>query len=216
MKFDVLSITHAVSMEQLNFVACLYDSGIPLFKQQRLEREDVPIIIVGGANSGTTAPLHGEIELLGKKYSCFIDGVVYGDGEEAAKQLIECVKEGKLKGLTKREMLRSFHGKVEGWYEPDLYDHEYDGKGKIVSIKPNVDYAEFPVNRATVIEHPFHSYTSLTGSAPSFFAVSLSSSANCSPITTSDNSLFSTALTSRSIKSSPFIFSISLISTVFS
>lgn len=150
-KFDVLSISHAVSMEQLNFVPLLHDSGIPIFKQQRMLREDIPIIIVGGANSGTTAPLNGEWKAPdGTVYSGFIDAVIYGDGEEAAKQFIEVVREGKLAGLTKPEILANCHGRVEGFYEPDKYIHAYDNDGLIESIKPISDKYEFPVKRATV------------------------------------------------------------------
>lgn len=151
LKFDVMSISHAVSMEQLNFVPLLADSGIPIFKQQRMEREDVPLIIMGGANSGTSAPLNGEYTTKdGRKLSCFIDAVIYGDGEEAAKLFMEVVREGKQKGWSKTEILRACHGRVPGFYEPDLYEHEYDGKGTITKISKKVDYAEFPVKRATV------------------------------------------------------------------
>ena len=147
-RFDVISISHPVSMEQLNVVPCLHDSGIPLFKSQRMEREDIPIIILGGANSGTTAPLSGEI--LGHAH--MVDAVIYGDGEEAAKYLIEVVREGKRQGWDKRRILYECHGRVPGFYEPDCYTHEYDGKGKITQIKHTEgrEYAELPVRRATV------------------------------------------------------------------
>lgn len=150
-KFDVLSISHAVSMEQLNFVALLHDSGIPIFKQQRMERPDIPIIICGGANGGTTAPLAGDyVASDGRTYSCFIDAAIYGDGEEAAKQFIEIVQLGKEKGWSKLEVLAYCHGRVDGFYEPDRYVHEYDGKGILKSIRPSGPQYEFPVNRATV------------------------------------------------------------------
>lgn len=145
-KFDILSITHAISMEQLNFVPLLHDSGIPLFKDQRMERDDVPFIIVGGMNAGTTAPLGGSW----KGHGPIIDAVIYGDGEETAKLFVEMVREGRKKGLTKREILASCHGVVKGFYEPDLYEHSYDGKGKLVSVKPKREGLEFPVRRATV------------------------------------------------------------------
>lgn len=152
-KFDLLSITHAVSMEQLNFVPLLHDSGIPLFKEQRMEREDIPIVIMGGANSGTPAPLCGSwTDSTGKTWGHLIDAVVYGDGEESMREIIRCIREGKAAGLTKREILRSMHGRVEGFYEPDLYEHIYDGKSRLTAINPLTDYAEFPVKRATVID----------------------------------------------------------------
>jgi len=152
-KFDLLSITHAVSMEQLNFVCLLHDSGIPLFKEQRMERDDIPIIVVGGANSGTTAPLSGPwFDSKGVGHQHFIDAVIYGDGEESAKLLVEVIRDGKQKGLTKREILRNCHGKVPGFYEPDCYEHVYDGKSRITEIKhvPGREYAAFPVTRANV------------------------------------------------------------------
>lgn len=147
-KFDFISITHAVSMEQLNFIPLLYDSGIPIFKDQRMEREDVPLIIVGGMNSGTTAPLCGDW----RGHSCFYDAVIYGDGEVAAKDFVEVVREGKQKGWTKREILRACHGRVAGFYEPDCYEHIYDGKGVLVEIRKREgrDYAALPVRRAIV------------------------------------------------------------------
>lgn len=152
-RFDVLSITHAVSMEQLNFVSLLHDSGIPLFKNQRMEREDIPIIIVGGANSGTTAPLSGEfVDSKGNSYAHFIDAVIYGDGEQAAQEFMRVVQEGKQKGWSKQEILRACHGRVMGFYEPDCYVHEYDGAGSITKIRhaEGREYAQFPVTRANV------------------------------------------------------------------
>lgn len=150
-KFDVISISHAVSMEQLNFVPLLHDSGIPLFKQQRMEREDIPILVCGGANAGTTAPISGEwVDRTGKSWSCFLDCVIYGDGEEAGKQFMEVVREGKANGWTKRQILEACHGRVEGFYEPDKYIHEYDGQGTLLEIRPIDAKYEFPVHRATV------------------------------------------------------------------
>jgi len=150
-RFDVISISHAVCMEQLNFISLLHDSGIPIFKQQRMDDEDIPLIVVGGANSGTIAPLCGPVQLKGKEWSCFIDCLIYGDGEQAAQTFIEIVREGKKKGWTKKQILRECHGKVEGFYEPDKYEHVYDGKSSILEIKKKEEYVQFPVPRATVI-----------------------------------------------------------------
>ena len=152
-RFDVLSITHAVSMEQLNVMACLHDSGIPLFKKQRMEREDIPFLIMGGANAGTTAPLSGSwTDSSGVEHGYLIDAVIYGDGEEAAKQFVEVVREGKQAGWSKLKVLRECHGRVGGFYEPDCYVHEYDGRGKLVEIRrvPGREYVQLPVIRATV------------------------------------------------------------------
>lgn len=151
--FDILSISHPVSMEQLNFIPCLHDSGIPIFKDQRMERDDVPFVILGGANSGTSAPLAGSwTDSEGNHRGFIVDAVIYGDGEEAAKIFADIVREGKQKGWSKKEILRACHGRVPGFYEPDCYEHEFDGKGRLLEIrrKEGCDHAEFPVRRATV------------------------------------------------------------------
>lgn len=154
-RFDIMAISHPVSMEQLNLVSILHDSGIPLFKEQRMEREDVPIILVGGANSGTTEPWHGVWkDSTGKEWSGFVDLVIYGEAEQSLKDLIEVVRQGKKAGFSKREIIKSLHGKVLGLYEPESIAVEYDGKGSISSIKraPGYDYVEFPIRRSTVID----------------------------------------------------------------
>jgi len=149
--FDILLISHAVRMEILNLVPQLYESGVPIFKQQRMERSDIPLIFLGGANSGTTEPINGtHVFADGSEYGYMVDGVVYGDGEISIPVILELLKEGKRKGLTKTEILESMHGKVPGYYEPDKYRVTYDGDGRITEIAPIDEKYEFPVKRATV------------------------------------------------------------------
>jgi radical SAM superfamily enzyme YgiQ (UPF0313 family) len=152
-EFDVLSITHAVSLEQLSFVPLLYDSGIPIFKDQRMDDENIPIIVMGGANAGTPAPLFGDwLDDEGKAHSGFVDCIIYGDGEQMGPKFLERVRAGKEAGLTKREILRGCHGEIDGFYEHECYDHVYkDGKLVEVKRREGYEYAEFPVSRATVI-----------------------------------------------------------------
>lgn len=151
-KFDIISISNAVAIEQLNIVPLLHDSGVPIFKEQRMERADVPFVIAGGANSGTVGLWCGEWKTKdGTAYHNFVDAVIWGDGEVAAKEFCEVVREGKQKGWTKREVLRACHGRVQGFYEPDMYEHSYEN-GRLTDIKrkKGCEYAEFPVKRATV------------------------------------------------------------------
>lgn len=153
-RFDILAISHPVNLEQLNFIPLFYDSGIPLFKQQRMEREDIPLVVLGGANSGTTSPLNGSWKFKdGREMGGLLDAVIYGDGEKAVKILIEVVREGKQKGWSKREILRACHGKVPGFYEPDKYVHTYkDGKIAKIDRAEGADYVEFPVKRSTIAD----------------------------------------------------------------
>jgi radical SAM superfamily enzyme YgiQ (UPF0313 family) len=152
-KFDLICITNPISMEQVNYIPLLHDSGLPIFKDQRMERKDIPLIIMGGMNSATMAPLCGAwTDPEGNVHEHLIDGVVIGDGEVTLKQLIAAVQLAKATGMTKKQVLRSLHGKIHGFYEPDCYVHDYDGRSRITAIKHarGREYAALPVRGAIV------------------------------------------------------------------
>ena len=133
--FDVLGISNSVVLELLNLPKLLYFSGIPLFKNERTSRQDIPLIILGGANAAVTSVLHGPLKQqgLGDNYG-LVDAVIVGEGEYSIKQFLEIVKKGKASGLCKADILRECHGKVDGFYEPDKYEHKY----KLISINPAI------------------------------------------------------------------------------
>ena len=124
--FDVLGISNSFILELLNLPKLLHYSGIPLFKTERMKRPDVPLIILGGASAAVTSVLHGPIREQGFEDNYgLVDAVFIGEGEFAIKQFLEIVKKGKLSGCSKTEILRECHGKVDGFYEPDKYEHRY-------------------------------------------------------------------------------------------
>ncbi|OHC06298.1 MAG: hypothetical protein A3J92_00435, partial [Planctomycetes bacterium RIFOXYC2_FULL_41_27] len=104
----------------------LHFSGIPLFKNERMMRQEIPIVVLGGASAAVTSILHGPIKEqgFGNNYG-LVDAVLIGEGEFSIKQFLEVVKKGKSIGLTKAEILNACHGKVDGFYEPDKYEHRY-------------------------------------------------------------------------------------------
>ena len=124
--FDVLGISNSVVLELLNLPKLLHFSGIPLFKSERMMRQDIPLVILGGASAAVTSVLHGPVkeQEFGGNYG-LVDAVLIGEGEYSIKQFLEVVKKGKSTGLTKAEILRTCHGKVDGFYEPDKYEHRY-------------------------------------------------------------------------------------------
>src|SRR3989339_246663 len=124
--FDVLGISNSVVLELLNLPKLLHFSGIPLFKNERMMRQEIPIVVLGGANAAVTSVLHGPIKEqgFGDNYG-LVDAVLIGEGEFSIKQFLEVVKKGKSSGLTKAEILNACHGKVDGFYEPDKYEHQY-------------------------------------------------------------------------------------------
>lgn len=80
----------------------------------------------GGASSAVTSVLHGPIKEQGfENNHGLVDAVFIGEGEYSIKQFLEIVKKGKAQGLRKTEILNTCHGKVDGFYEPDKYEHRY-------------------------------------------------------------------------------------------
>ncbi|MDR4506956.1 MAG: radical SAM protein [Candidatus Brocadiaceae bacterium] len=175
--FDVLGISNSFVLELLNLPALLLFSGIPLFKKERMLRSDIPLIVLGGANAAVTAVLHGPAEGQGfRGNGGLVDAVILGEGELSVKQFLRIVLEGKLAGMGKTEILRSCHGKVDGFYEPDKYIHRYitlarkqhaelETNGKkagnheqglrentLAEIMPKAPYVAYPVKSAIVYD----------------------------------------------------------------
>lgn len=151
--FDVLGISNSFVLELLNLPKLLHFSGVPLFKSERMMRPDVPLIVLGGASSAVTSVLHGPIKEqgLGNDYG-LVDAVFVGEGEYAIKQFLEIVKKGKSSGLSKTEILHACHGKVDGFYEPDKYEHRYSDEKVLGEITPKESYVPYPVKSATVYD----------------------------------------------------------------
>lgn len=181
--FHVLGISNSFVLELLNLPKLLHLSGIPLFKTERMLRDDVPFVILGGASSGVTSVLHGPPEEQGVDgHYGLVDAVFIGEGEYSIKQFLEMVKRGRSRGWSKKEILKACHGKVDGFYEPDKYEHRYEvsaptgtplpiaaeglplaesegtvgvalnGKSELREITPKEAYVSFPVKSAVVHE----------------------------------------------------------------
>jgi len=163
--FDILGISNSFVLELLNLPKLLLFSGIPLFKTERMKMPDIPLIIIGGANAAVTSVLHGPIN--GQGYGNnhgLVDAVLVGEGEFAIKQFLEIVKKGKASGLNKSDILKECHGKVDGFYEPDKYEHKYKTVVQNLSVRrentedflweitPKVPYVSFPVKSAIVYD----------------------------------------------------------------
>ncbi len=167
-RFDVLGISNSFVLELLNLPKLLYFSGIPLFKNERMMRSDIPFVVLGGASSAVTSVLHGPIEEQGFGNACgLVDAVLLGEGEYSIKQFLEMVKKGKSAGLSKTEILHTCHGKVDGFYEPDKYEHRYGvvvqnpseipleaeiTQDNLAEISPKEPFVSYPVKSATVYD----------------------------------------------------------------
>jgi radical SAM superfamily enzyme YgiQ (UPF0313 family) len=115
--------------------------------------EDEPIVIAGGGQTGCCEPM-----------AAFIDLFVLGEGEEAAVELIQLIRQGKRSGATKREILLEAAKKFEWVYVPVLYTghesrvtgHERrnavveDFENAAVPLRPIVPFVEAVHERVSV------------------------------------------------------------------
>ena len=100
--------------------------------------EDDPLIIAGGSMVNCCEPL-----------AEFIDMLILGDGEEAAVELAQLVKEQKMAGATKEQILQCAAKKFDFVYVPSLYEFEYEG-AKIKSLRSKKSGLPVQFNNAVV------------------------------------------------------------------
>ena len=58
--FDCLAVSLSVPQETVNLAAMLLRSGIPTFRDERLDDASSPLVIAGGASVGAAAALYGD------------------------------------------------------------------------------------------------------------------------------------------------------------
>ena len=108
--FDLIAFSNSIVQEILNLPAFLRTSGIPLEKSKRIERADLPLVILGGANALYTSALWGE--------EPWVDAVFVGESDAAIVRVLEICRDGKRVGLSKREILKKLE-EVPGFFEPE-------------------------------------------------------------------------------------------------
>lgn len=161
-EFDVIMVSHCVTNEGLNWPAILKYSGFPLFKNERMEREDLPLIFMGGANAFCNESLYGGWSLEDKENTCMIDATFVGEGEKILPKLLKVYVDCKKKEMDKKAILKEFHlKKIPGYYEASEYEHVYgkpDWHGKfgkcdyLLEINPKNDWVRPIVKKAKVMD----------------------------------------------------------------
>lgn len=108
-EFDCLGVSLSVPQEQVNLAAMLLRSGIPCDRRERLDDASVPLVIAGGASVGAAAALYGA--------ESGVDGVFVGGEPGAIAALFTRCRDGRLRGLSKREVLDTLRG-LDGFVMP--------------------------------------------------------------------------------------------------
>jgi hypothetical protein len=94
----------------INIPIVLRKSGIPIKKQERLSRNDIPLIILGGANALYTSALSSADPM--------VDGIFVGEDPALIKTLFAIARDSKLAGLSKQDTLEKMES-IQGFYQPD-------------------------------------------------------------------------------------------------
>src|SRR3954468_23313319 len=93
MDFDVIALSNAIVQELVNLPALMERSGLALPPAERLARPDLPLILIGGANSLHTSLLdHSDSP---------VDGIFTGEQIEDVQDLMVICAQGKRLGWSK-------------------------------------------------------------------------------------------------------------------
>ena len=121
--FDVLGFSLQAELNYSNILNMLDLAGLPVWQRDRRERD--PIVLGGGPCTANPEPI-----------ADFFDAFLVGDAEEALPRFLDACREGRERGLSRRDLLASLAA-IEGVYVPSFYDVAYDESGRITSITRN-------------------------------------------------------------------------------
>jgi len=107
--FHLIGFSNSVVQELVNIPVLLKKSGIPISKKERMQREDIPLVILGGANAPWTQILWHE--------DSWVDGIFLGENPECIKEIFSILAQGKKKNLTKGQILEQMSS-VDGFFLP--------------------------------------------------------------------------------------------------
>lgn len=136
-EFDFLGITLQYEMSYTNILQVLDLGHIPLHAADRSEED--PIVIGGGPCAYNPEPL-----------ADFFDMFYIGEGETVYFELMDCYKENKKKGGSRRQFLEQAAG-ITGIYVPAFYGVEYHEDGTIKSFHPNNSHAKETITKQLVV-----------------------------------------------------------------
>ncbi len=97
MDFDVIALSNAIVQELVNLPALMERSGLAVPAQERLQRADLPLILIGGANSLHTSLLDHD--------DSPVDGIFTGEQIEDIQEIMLVCADAKRAGIPKAALL---------------------------------------------------------------------------------------------------------------
>ena len=132
-EFDVIAFSIGYEMAYTTVLDMIDMAGLPVRSAERGAL--LPLVIAGGSSAVNAEPM-----------SPFIDLFIVGEGEEVNNELLTLIREAKLSGWTKRELLVRA-AQIGGIYVPSLYDIDYNENGTVKSISARDGAPEKVVKR---------------------------------------------------------------------
>jgi radical SAM superfamily enzyme YgiQ (UPF0313 family) len=108
--FDVIGFSNSIVQELVNLITFLTRSGLPLGKRERLERAELPLILLGGANALYSSAIWCDDPP--------IDGLFVGEDDATLARLFETLRDGKRAGLSKARLLAALE-ELPGFLQPE-------------------------------------------------------------------------------------------------
>ena len=121
-EFDMVGFSLQHELSFTNVLTMLDLCGIPFFAEER--EASFPLLIAGGPASFNPEPV-----------ALLFDAMVIGDGEQAALDVCETVREAKKHHATKRETLQAL-SRIRGLYVPSFFRVHYKPDGMIQEMEP--------------------------------------------------------------------------------
>ncbi len=110
-EFDLIGFSNSIVQEIINIPTMLEKSNVPLKKSERMSDQNIPLVILGGANALYTSSIWCEDPM--------IDGIFVGESDQALRKILIICKEGKKLRRPKSETLKILVQEIPGFIEPD-------------------------------------------------------------------------------------------------
>lgn len=107
--FGLVAVSNAVVQEMGNLLLFLRNSGFPVEARDRREREDLPLVVLGGANAPFSSLFWGK--------DSPVDGVFVGEDRLGMEAMFRTVAAGRAAGLSKIQILETL-GQIPGFLIP--------------------------------------------------------------------------------------------------
>ncbi|NTU48972.1 MAG: TIGR03960 family B12-binding radical SAM protein, partial [Syntrophobacteraceae bacterium] len=123
-EFDLVGFSLQHELSFTNVLTMLDLCGIPFLAEERETSVSVPLLVAGGPACFNPEPV-----------ALLFDAMLIGDGEQAALEICETVREAKRQSATKRETLQAL-SRIRGVYVPGFFRVHYRPQGTIQAVEP--------------------------------------------------------------------------------